>query len=91
MNPKIYHILLIDNLPSVIKDKFLYSDAYMRKTSKCHSIIGMNKIKDRRLTICEELCAYLRILGGYSAIRQSRLGETLHIFEFAAAQTAISR
>ena len=51
MNPKIYHIIHKDNLPSVIKDGFLYSDAYMRQTLKCHSTIGMNKIKDRRLTI----------------------------------------
>ena len=51
MSPKIYHIIHKDNLPSVIKDDHLYSDAYMRQTLKFHTAIGMNRIKDRRLTI----------------------------------------
>ena len=51
MKPKIYHIIHMDNLLSVIKDGYLYSDAYMRHTSKFYASIGMNRIKDRRLTM----------------------------------------
>ena len=50
MNPKIYHIIHTDNLPSVIKDGFLYSDAYMCQNIKLYAAIVMNRIKDRRLT-----------------------------------------
>ena len=51
MNPKIYHIIHMNNLPSVIKDGYLHSDAHMRQTLKHHAANGMNRIKDRRLTM----------------------------------------
>jgi len=51
-NPvKIYHIVHIDNLPSIITDDFLFSDAEMRKRLKNNVAIGMDKIKNRRLTL----------------------------------------
>ena len=51
-NPiKIYHIVHIDNLPSIIADGCLFSDAEMRKRSKDVVIIGMNRIKERRLNL----------------------------------------
>ena len=51
-NPiKICHIVHIDNLPSIIADGFLFSDAEMRKRAKNGVVIGMDKIKDRRLTL----------------------------------------
>jgi len=48
---KIYHIVHIDNLLSIIKDGYLFSDAEMRKRSNNSVVIGMEKIKDRRLTL----------------------------------------
>ena len=51
-NPiKIYHIVHIDNLPSIIADGCLFSDAEMRKCHQNSVVIGMNKIKERRLTL----------------------------------------
>ena len=50
-NIKIYHIVHINNLPSIIADGYLYADAEMRKR-QCNSVrIGMKKIKDRRMTL----------------------------------------
>jgi hypothetical protein len=49
-NPKIYHILHHDRLPSVIRDGFLFSDAIMNRRSVSGTTIGMSTIKQRRLT-----------------------------------------
>jgi ssDNA thymidine ADP-ribosyltransferase, DarT len=49
-NPKIYHILHVDRLHSVIADGFLYSDAIMSQRSLGGTTIGMSDIKQRRLT-----------------------------------------
>ncbi len=49
-NPKIYHILHFDRLPSVIRDGFLFSDAIMNRRSASGTTIGMSAIKQRRLT-----------------------------------------
>jgi hypothetical protein len=48
-NPKIYHILHLDNLASIIKDGYLFSDALMQKKT-LSTKVGMNHIKERRLT-----------------------------------------
>jgi hypothetical protein len=48
-NPKIYHIVHIDRLPSIINDGYLWCDAEITKRSYEGSSIGMNKIKERRL------------------------------------------
>jgi hypothetical protein len=48
-NPKIYHILHHDRLPSVIRDGYLFSDAIMNRRSACGTTIGMSAIKQRRL------------------------------------------
>jgi len=51
-NPiKIFHIVHIDNLPSIVEDGFLFSDAEMRERPQGGVAIGMNKIKDRRLAL----------------------------------------
>jgi len=50
-NIKIYHIIHIDTLPYVIADGSLFSDSTMRTRPQCGAIIGMNKIKERRLTL----------------------------------------
>ena len=49
-NPKIYHILHVDKLPSVIDDGFLWSDAEMAQREPVGTTIGMSGIKYRRLT-----------------------------------------
>ena len=47
---KIYHIVHIDNLTSIIKSDGLLSDAKMQARGGAGTIIGMDRIKKRRLT-----------------------------------------
>jgi hypothetical protein len=47
--PKIYHIVHIDKLPSIIADGCLWSDAEISQRSAGGSTIGMAKIKERSL------------------------------------------
>jgi len=49
-NPKIYHIVHIDNLRSIIADGCLWSDEIMTQ-KQGGQVIGMNTIKARRLTL----------------------------------------
>lgn len=46
----IYHIVHLDKLPSIIADGFLWSDAETRKRMTPGTVVGMQNIKDRRLT-----------------------------------------
>lgn len=46
---KIYHIIHIDRLRSILEDGFLYSDFKMQSHIPAGSIIGIQKIKQRRL------------------------------------------
>jgi hypothetical protein len=48
-NPKIYHIIHVDRLASVLADGRLLSDAAMVNRPGTGSVIGMNRIKSRRL------------------------------------------
>ena len=48
-SPKIYHILHVDRLPSVIADGRLLCDAEMAHRDGCGTTIGMDDIKLRRL------------------------------------------
>jgi len=50
-NPKLYHILHVDRLPSVIGDGFLYSDAIINRRDPGGTVIGMGEIKRRRLEV----------------------------------------
>ncbi len=47
--PKIYHILHVDRLASVVADGFLWSDAKMVQRQDAGTTIGMSRIKARRL------------------------------------------
>ncbi len=49
--PKIYHILHWDRLPSIISDGGLWCDAEIVKRDTPGTTIGMNSIKDRRLAL----------------------------------------
>lgn len=48
-NPKIYHIVHVDRLPSIITDGFLWCDAEIVNRAPPGTTIGMNQIKQRRL------------------------------------------
>jgi len=49
--PKIYHITHVDNLPSIIADGGLVSDAAMIEQGGPTTAIGMSDIKQRRLVL----------------------------------------
>ena len=52
--PKIYHIVHVDRLPSIIADGSLWCDAEIARRTEANpdmgTTIGMNSIKQRRLT-----------------------------------------
>jgi hypothetical protein len=47
--PKIYHILHVDRLASVVRDGYLWCDAAMMNRMGVGTTIGMGNIKERRL------------------------------------------
>ena len=49
-NPRIFHIVHIDRLASIMADGFLWSDAEARKKNRTGTTIGITAIKNRRLT-----------------------------------------
>ena len=49
--PKIYHIVHIDRLESIVSDEYLWSDAEARKRGVEGTTIGLNNIKERRLRL----------------------------------------
>ena len=49
-DPKIYHIVHVDKLAAIAADGFLFSDAIMAQRPANGTLIGMNHIKQRRLT-----------------------------------------
>ena len=49
-NIKIYHIVHIDKLESIIQEKYLWSDANSQRLNLGGTKIGINHIKERRLT-----------------------------------------
>lgn len=48
--PKIYHIVHMDRLASIVKDKYLWSDAEARRRSSLGTEIGISSIKQQRST-----------------------------------------
>jgi len=53
-NPKIYHITHVDNLPSIVAEGCLVSDATMIARGGHAAAIGMSAIKQRRLGLAVE-------------------------------------
>lgn len=49
VEPKIYHIVHVDRLSSIIADNCLWCDAEIARRSPSGTTIGMNSIKQRRL------------------------------------------
>ena len=48
--PKIYHIVHVDRLASIVADGALWSDAELQRLARPGTTIGMSGIKQRRLT-----------------------------------------
>ncbi len=48
--PKLYHIVHVDRLPSILADGHLWSDAEVQRLRSPGTTIGLNRIKERRLT-----------------------------------------
>lgn len=48
--PKIYHIVHVDRLASILADQMLWSDAQITARAPAGTTIGMSGIKQRRLT-----------------------------------------
>ena len=48
--PKIYHIVHVDRLASIVADGALWSDAALQRRARPGTVIGMSAIKRRRLT-----------------------------------------
>lgn len=49
VRPKIYHIVHVDRLSSIIADGLLWSDAALEALKRPGTVIGMSAIKARRL------------------------------------------
>ena len=49
-HPRIYHIVHVDRLKSIIVDNYLWCDSEVLKRQPLGTAIGMNNIKKRRLT-----------------------------------------
>jgi ssDNA thymidine ADP-ribosyltransferase, DarT len=62
-NPKIYHIVHLDRLPSILAAGFLFSDADMANKPNTGTTIGMANIKQARLT--KPLVCYPDLNVGY--------------------------
>lgn len=50
-HPKIYHIVHLDRLPSILADGCLWSDAVIVTRNAVGTVIGMNAIKQNRLKL----------------------------------------
>lgn len=50
-NPKLYHIVHVDRLPSIVAEGRLLCDAVMMNRQGAGTTIGMSKIKQRRLQL----------------------------------------
>lgn len=48
--PKIYHIVHLDRLQSIVNDGYLFADSIMINRNNIGSVIGLPRIKQRRLT-----------------------------------------
>ena len=66
-NPKIYHITHINNLEGILIDKVIWSDAKRLDLGMECEIVGMPKIKKRRLEELEAKCHPGTKVGEYAA------------------------
>ena len=64
-NPKIYHITHLDNLPEILRSGVLLSDAQRAARGLSSEIVGMPRIKQRRLDEIEVHCNPRTRVGQY--------------------------
>ena len=62
--PKLYHITHVDNLPLIVRDGFIWSDAELIARGGPAATIGMGSIKQRRLQLPVK-CHPGDMVGGY--------------------------
>ncbi len=64
-NPKIFHITHVDNLAKIVQDELLWSDAKrIEMDLECH-LVGMSRIKERRLHELSVTCHRATKVGEY--------------------------
>lgn len=51
VRPKIYHIVHVDRLPSIITDGYIWCDAEISRRTSPGTTIGMSAIKQRRMKL----------------------------------------
>ncbi len=56
LNPKIYHITHVKNLPGILQSKGLWSDAKRIERDLATELVGLSRIKQRRLRHLEVKC-----------------------------------
>jgi len=64
-NPKIYHITHLGNLPQIVSDGCLWSDLRRIETGLDCEIVGMSRIKERRLKELPVPCHAGTMVGEY--------------------------
>lgn len=64
-NPKICHITHVNNLPGIVQANGLWSDAKRLELRQATSVIGMSRIKARRLTEIQVACHPGTMVGQY--------------------------
>ncbi|MCG9027364.1 type II toxin-antitoxin system toxin DNA ADP-ribosyl transferase DarT [Laribacter hongkongensis] len=62
---RLFHITDISNLPSIVSNGGIFSDAAMRIAHADHSVIGYGDIKDRRLNQITVSCCDNRYVGEF--------------------------
>lgn len=65
LNPKIYHITHVRNLPSIVQAKVLWSDAKRCEFGLSTKLVGLSNIKNRRLYDLEVKCQRGTKVGEY--------------------------
>ncbi|HUG80029.1 MAG TPA: DUF4433 domain-containing protein [Bryobacterales bacterium] len=63
--PKIYHITHVDNLPGIVSEKVIWSDARVLQRDLEREIVGMSRIKKRRLEELRVGCHPGTMVGEY--------------------------
>lgn len=66
VQPKIYHITHLDNLPSIVADGCVWSERKVLERKSSNMCIGMDSIKKRRLYEIEVSCHPGTMVGDYA-------------------------
>ena len=89
-NIKIYHIVHIDRLRSILQSGGLYCDAHVVNNALPGTTIGISRIKEQRRT--HSLTSYPKLCRGLRAVLLlSSLGHAVHNLEGKPSKFDISR